>query len=139
MSRVILDASVAMAWCFPDEGGAYAHTVLRILRTAEALVPSIWSLEVGNALLVAERRRRLKPGDAVRFLGLLEGLSVEVDPLTASKALHETISIARERGLSVYDAAYLELAMREGLPLATLDRDLKKAAEHAGVKVLPQT
>lgn len=136
MNRFILDASVTMAWCFPEEGGSHALAVLQSLRNAEAVVPAIWPLEVGNALLVAERRRRLLAADAVRFLGLLDGLAIEVDSFSAGRALRTTLPLARERGLSLYDAAYLELAMREDLPLATLDEKLKRAAKAAGVQLL---
>lgn len=136
MTRFVLDASVAMAWCFQGQGGDHARKVLALLRTSEAVVPAIWPLEIANSVLVAERKRRLAPADVVRFLDLLEGLSVEVDAFTAGKALGETLRIARERNLSAYDAAYLELAMREALPLATLDEALRKAAQGAGVRIV---
>ena len=99
-------------------------------------MPAIWPLEIANAVLAAERKRRLETADGVRFLDLLQSLFVEVDAFTAAKALGETLRIAREGNLSSYDAAYLELAMREGLPLATLDEALRRAAQRAGVKIV---
>ncbi len=124
---------MALAWCFPEEEDPFARQVLEWLRTARAVVPSIWHLEVANGLWVAERRRRLRPADAARFLALVEGLDLQVDPLTSSQALRETLALARKSSLAVYDAAYLELAMREGLPLATLDQGLRRAAVALGV------
>lgn len=135
MNRFVLDASVALAWCFPEERGAYAQAVLDQLRSGHALVPASWSLEIANSLLVAERRQRLAPADVVRFLGLLEALPIEVDTLTATRALRETLALGRARKLAAYDAAYLELAMREAVPLATLDQSLRRAAREAGVKL----
>lgn len=135
MNRLVLDASVALRWCFPDPRNPYARSVLRALRSAEAVVPAIWPLEVANALLVAERAKRLPSADAARFLALLEDLDVRVDAPTLSRALRETRSLAKAYGLSSYDAAYLELALRESLPLATLDEALRKAARKAGVQL----
>ena len=135
MTRFVVDASVVMSWCFPDEQNPYARDVLRVLREADMVVPSVWSLEIANALVVAERRKRLGAADIARFVTLLEGLAPAVDRHTAAQALGETLSLARKHRLSAYDAAYLELAMREGLPLATLDQDLKKAARTAGVSL----
>jgi len=138
LSRLVLDASIAMAWCFPDEDHPYPRGVLRMLRQADAVVPAIWPLEIANALAVAERRNRLKPAESARFLLLVRGLGVVVDPQTASLAFSETLALARRHALSVYDAAYLELAMREGLPLATLDDAMERAGRKLGVaRVIP--
>jgi len=136
LNCLVLDASVALAWCFPDESDPGAREVLRTLRTADALVPAIWPLEVANALLVAERSKRLAPPDATRFLALLEELPLRVDVPILSRALRETRALAKAYGLSSYDAAYLELAMREGVPLATLDEPLRKAARKAQIPLL---
>ena len=133
--RLVVDASVTMSWCFPDEENPYAHSVLRLLREVDAVVPAIWPLEVANALVVAERRRRLKPAETTRFLALIRGLDVTVDRETSNQALGETLSLARRYALSAYDAAYLELAIREGLPIATLDKDLERAARRLGLKL----
>jgi predicted nucleic acid-binding protein len=133
--RLVVDASVTMSWCFPDEENPYAQSVLRLLRELDAVVPAIWPLEVANALVVAERRRRLKPAETTRFLALIRGLDVTVDRETSNQALGETLSLARRYALSAYDAAYLELAIREGLPIATLDKDLERAARRLGLKL----
>lgn len=127
-----------MAWCFGDQADAYTYAVLDGLRTSEALVPSIWPLEVANALVVAERRKRLPEADTSKFLAFLDDLPVVVDQETTRRALGPILSLAREQNLSSYDAAYLELAMRQGLPLATRDEGLKKAARAVGVGLLPK-
>ena len=123
---------MVLAWCFEDEGGRYAERVLASLTQGEAVVPAIWPLEVVNALLVAERGKRVKEADSVRFVSLLRSLPIEIDGETATRAMGETMAIARRETLSAYDAAYLELAMRRGVPLATLDKTLKKATKRVG-------
>jgi predicted nucleic acid-binding protein len=133
---VVVDASVALSWCYPDERNDYGDRVLVALRSRQGFVPSLWRIELANALLVGERRNRLTPADRARFLDLLSDLPIEHDTETAARALGETSLVARTYGLSVYDATYLELAMRMGVPLATLDQPLKKAARKAGVRLL---
>lgn len=136
ISRFVLDASVAVAWCFQDEATAYTESVLdRLASDVEAVVPAIWPFEVANALLVAERRKRLKLAQTAAFLRLLAGFRITVEP-TSSLGLHQRVlPVARERNLAVYDAAYLELAIREGLSLATTDTRLRRAAQAAGVEI----
>lgn len=134
MSRFVLDCSVVMAWCFEDETDSYADSVLDLLADSEAIVPSIWALEVANVLLAAERRKRLTEADSSRFIRLLRELPITIDHETSEHALSEVFSIGREQGLSSYEAAYLELAMREGVALATKDTGLKRAAKRCGVK-----
>lgn len=129
----ILDNSVAMAWGFEDEAEPYAKALLDLMPTARAYVPSLWPLEVANALLVGERRRRISPADTAKFLSLLGAFPITVDDETTAKAWGDTLGLARAHHLSAYDAAYLELAMRRGLPLATLDSKLKDAAAALGV------
>ena len=129
----VLDASVALAWCFEDEGGDYADGVLDALRASEAVAASLWPLEVTNGLLTAERRGRIQAGDAARFGRLLLALPIVIDPVARSRAFEATRALARSHTLSAYDAAYLELAVRLGVPLATLDERLGKAAEAEGV------
>jgi len=136
MRALVVDASVVLAWCFPDERSEFAYRILDLLEETPAVVPSLWFVEVANAVLVGERRKRLKSADAARFLKLLQSLMVETDSQTAGRALTDTLALARTWNLSAYDAAYLELAMREGLPLATLDDKLRTAARAAGVEVL---
>lgn len=130
----VLDASLALAWCFEDEGGEYPVRVLEVLGRSEAVVASLWTLEVSNGLLAAERRGRVEPQEATRAAQLLMALPIVVDPVERSRALTTTYRLARTRGLSTYDAAYLELAVRLGLPLASLDRELNEAAVAEGVE-----
>ena len=137
MSRFVLDCSVAMAWCFADETDAVADSVLDRLSEDTALVPSVWPFEVANVLLVAEWRGRIKAADAARFLDLLSALPITIDETTRERAWGPIVSLGREHGLSSYDAAYLELAMREGVPLASRDATLRSAAEASGVPVMP--
>lgn len=133
----VLDASVAVAWCFEDETTAYTERVFDGLTGgAEAYVPLLWPYEVANSLMVAERRDRTTSGKVARFLDRLAKLPITTDPTAGSpmgRAFNEVLSVARQYRLAVYDAAYLELAMRLGLPLASLDHSLRKAAEAAGV------
>jgi len=133
LSALVLDASVTLAWAFEDEKNAYPDFVLDSLAEANASVPNIWPLEVGNALLVAERRGRLNQAATVQFLALLWHLPIVVEPERPERMLGEIIALAREQGLSTYDATYLHLAMRRGLPLATTDELLRQAAIRAGV------
>ena len=136
MSRFVLDCSVAMAWCFEDESDGYADAVLDRLAEGTAVVPALWPLDVTNVVLVAERRGRLKVADSSRFLELLSALPIEVDGETHRFATGPILSLGRAHGLASYDAAYLELAMREGIPLASRDPALVRAAESCGVAVL---
>lgn len=132
----VVDNSVVMAWCFEDEAGKYADAVLERLTVAEAMVPAIWPLEVGNVLLVAERRRRLRRADSERFIALLRQLPIVVEPEDARRALGDVMALARDVGLSTYDASYLNVALRHGLPIATMDRDLRKAARRCHVAIV---
>jgi predicted nucleic acid-binding protein len=132
-----VDASVALAWCFPDEGSEYADGVLVALEGQTILVPPVWALEIANALLIGERRKRLGQGEILRFVALLEGLSVFQDGQAVSEAVSKVVPLARDYSLSAYDAAYLQLAIRHGAPLATLDGGLQKAAKRAGIRIFP--
>ena len=134
--QFVLDASIVMAWCFADEADAYADKVLDALITAKASVPSIWPFEIGNVLLVAERRKRLSEADSARFLALLWQLPIAVEPEPPQRMLREILALARGCKLSTYDASYLDLAMRYGLPLATNDEELRKAARKVRVQHL---
>lgn len=134
--RLVLDNSVVMAWCFRDVGDGYADAVLGSLAGSEALVPGIWPLEVVNVLAAAERLRRLTETDSARFLALLADLPIRVIQEPPQRITGEILALARETGLSSYDASYLDLAMREGAPLATLDDGLRKAAARVGVQLV---
>lgn len=136
MPDLVVDNSVILAWCFADAGGEYADRVLEMLASSEVLVPAIWPLEVGNVLLVAERRQLLTEADSIRFLALLGNLPIRIEQETPDRMLKEIIALAREYSLSTHDASYLDLAMRKGLPLATLNEALLKAAAQCKVAIL---
>jgi predicted nucleic acid-binding protein len=127
LSSIVIDASVALAWCFPDEASAYAETVLVALEGHEILVPSLWPIEITNALLVAERRKRIKQSEVHRFVELLAGLTVVIASQSVTESVNSILPLAREYALSAYDAAYLDLALQHGAPLSTLDHNLQKA------------
>lgn len=135
--RFVLDNSVVMRWLLNDgseERLAYASKVLDLLTqdTGEALVPGIWSLEVANVLVKAQTKGLVSEARASAFVGLLAEMTITVDGSTAVRALGDTLQLARRFKLSSYDATYLELALREGLPLATLDADLQIAMTQVG-------
>lgn len=119
--RFVVDNSIVMTWCFIDEANQYADAVLEHLTEAIAIVPSIWPLEVVNVLLVAERRQRLRELDSVRFLSLLSQLPIYVEQAWPESSMKDLLALGRAHDLSSYDASYLDLAMRQGLPMATLD------------------
>lgn len=129
----VLDCSLTVAWFFEDETNRYAQAVEDSLPTAAAIVPTLWPLEVANALLMGERRKRATEAKVTTFLRLLEALPIALDDETATRAWQQSLHLARSHRLSVYDATYLELALRYGLPLATLDNRLTAAARAAGV------
>lgn len=136
MTDLVLDASIALSWCFKNEATAAGDRVLERLTAEAAGVPAIWHLEIANALALSERRRRITPAHSTEFIGLLETLAIIVDEETPSRALNRVLDLARAERLTAYDAAYLELAMRLGVPLASKDADLCDAAERLGVNVL---
>ncbi len=125
-----------MAWCFEDENSDYASGILERLINGEALVPGIWPLEVANVLLVTERNRRLGEADSTRFVSLLSQLPIIVETETRERVMGEVLALAREHKLSSYDASYLDLAMRSGLSIATLDIKLKRAASECQVTIV---
>jgi predicted nucleic acid-binding protein len=136
VNGIVIDASVALAWCFPDEASDYADGVLVALENQTAIVPSIWSVEVTNALLVGERRKRIQQPEIRRFVELLKGLDIVEDGQPFVETMSNILPLGREYDLSAYDAAYLDVAARRGVPLATLDAALQKASRAAGIKVL---
>jgi predicted nucleic acid-binding protein len=131
MAALVIDSSLAAAWCFPDERTDYTNAVLRIISTPlEAVAPRLWAYEVRNSVLMGLRRRRITRADAQDFLESIKGLPIRLaDPVSYDSVF----SLADRHGLTVYDAAYLDLALREGLPLASLDHALCKAAVNSGV------
>jgi len=133
LKGVIVDASVALAWCFPDEANDYADRVLVALEGHAILVPAVWGLEIANAVLSGERSKRLRQPEIRRFTTLLDSLSLVQDVQSVGEHVGNVLPLAREYNLSAYDAAYLELSIRHGMPLATLDGKLQKAAQRAGI------
>ena len=129
----VLDASITACWAFRDEDHPHADIALARMRADEALVPSLWWFEVRNILIVNERRKRLTEADTASFLRDLSQLAVTVDRTPDSG---EVVRLARRHRLSVYDAAYLELAHRNGVALATLDADLVRAARTEAVPLI---
>lgn len=136
MGRFVLDTSVVIAWLFDDETDEFADAVMALFDSDEALVPTIWPLEIANVLAVGERRGRITKADSARFVALLYELPISFDGPVAESALSDTLSLARSSALSAYDASYLELALRSGFPLATLDSRLRSAAVAVGVPLL---
>lgn len=135
----VLDSSVTMAWFFDDEATAATDELLDSLNSdGRAVVAAHWALEVGNTLLTAERRKRTSVADSSHFLGILDALPIETDLETVAKASGATLALARTHVLTLYDSAYLELALRRSLPLATLDKNLRAAAKRTGVSCLPK-
>ena len=138
MSDFALDASAALAWCFADEADTASQALLArlLLDRATAEVPAVWPLEIANVLAVAERQKRLTAADLAEAVALYDALEIHVDEDTSRRALGDILALARRERLSSYDAAYLELAMRRRLPLATRDTDLRRAARRAGVELI---
>lgn len=132
--QFVLDCSVAISWCLVDENNDYANSILAMMVDYEAFVPGIWSLEIANTLVVAERRNRMTKEQSEEAINLLQSLLIQVDMATDTNALDSTLKLARQEGLA--DAAYLELALRLKLPLATLDNRLAEAAIRCGVSLI---
>jgi len=137
MAVLVLDASVVMASVLPDEvHGKTALAVIQRITIAGAVVPSLWRIEVGNALLVTERRKVILPEQSVTIRSRLAALPITIDRETSSHAWEATLNLARKHGLTLYDSTYLELALRLRLPLASLDRQLCRAASAENVDLL---
>lgn len=132
MSPFVLDCSVSAAWCLHDETNDAAHRLLAVLGETEAMVPELWRPEMANVLAVAERRGRIDQRDAEEAVSLLGRLPMRV-VASEPDTMKRLVGLARETGLSAYDASYLELALRLNLALATFDEHLAKAAAAVGV------
>lgn len=136
--KFVLDASVALLWLAPatNPGGtARAIAILEALKASQAVVPSLFHLEIANVITKLEAKEAVTEADAQRYIAILGRINIVTDQATAAQALGETLNLARRHKLSAYDAAYLELALRMGVPLASLDADLIKAAANAGVVI----
>lgn len=126
-----------MRWLFSDgkpNDIAYAQSVLDAMKEVSAIVPVTWGLEVANVIVRAESKAEVTKAQSQAFLELMENVTIEEDTATFTRAFSDTLNLARRYCLSAYDASYLELALRLDLPLATLDKNLQKAARKAGVK-----
>ena len=133
---LVLDSSVALAWFYADETTSAIREVFQLTKTGGAWVPALWRLEVGNVLLMGIRRGRHDLTFVQAALADLSLFPISVDPDTDSQAWAAALHLAQRHQLTLYDAAYLELAQRRGLPLATLDGDLRTAAVAEGVHLL---
>jgi predicted nucleic acid-binding protein len=135
---LVVDSSVTLAWVHEDEKNRGTDAVLDLVVDRGAIVPLLWHLEVANGLQVSIRRRRISERNRDTALAFLVSLDIEIDPDTMRRAWSDTLALSTRFTLTVYDAAYLELARRRSLPLASLDRELRAAAAALGVRVLPQ-
>jgi len=131
--RFVLDPSVAITWALRDEDHPLADLAFEALGLGSAIVPAIWWYELRNVLIQSERRGRSTPGDSAQFMNDIDGFKIEIAPLGLGT---EIMELSRRHKLTIYDAAYLELAQREHLPLATLDKALEAAARSAGIALL---
>jgi predicted nucleic acid-binding protein len=137
MIPFVLDASVALSIIFEDEFSSYSNDVAEIMSRSRAVVPIVWPLEIANAILTAVRRQRIPREDAPMLIGSMDRLPVDIDRGIAPEFLTwATLTVGLAHRVSAYDASYLEVAMRRGLPLATQDERLIRAADAAGIEIL---
>jgi predicted nucleic acid-binding protein len=136
MASFVLDCSVAVAWCFPDEQTPATKDLLDRTAIEPAVVPALWFLEVANVLALSEKKGRIDRSKTSEFISLLEGLGLDVDQDASHRAFSHLLPLCRSHQLTSYDAVYLELALRRNLQLATLDKQLANAAAKLGVKVI---
>lgn len=137
MRFFVIDSSVTLGFILKDEQSEFALKVFEAIENAaEVHVPSLWWIETANGLLMAERRKRISQSQTNEALQVIQMLDVQTDADTSSQIIHETVSLARQHGLTAYDAAYLELTMRHNAILATADKLLEKAAKSVGAKIL---
>ncbi len=137
MSRFILDASIVLTWCFPDEESQKAEEISELIASGRRVaVPAFWRHEMMNALLAGEKRKRLTPALTHAFIEDLNRLPIDVDLAGSDIVFNTTQALCRKHGLTAYDAAYLEIAIRWECPLATVDKDLRRAALAESVHVL---
>lgn len=137
MTEFVLDCSATLPWLFVSESTAATEALLdEMVRGRRASVPASWHLELANVLLGAQRRGRLDKAGAEKFIATLNTFDIEVDDETVSIAWTKTLALGESFGLTAYDAAYLELSLRKGLPLASLDTALRGACTKAGGRLL---
>lgn len=135
-AEFVVDCSMTMAWCFEDEATPETDAILKRLKQTTAVVPALWPLEVASVLRIGERRGRLMPIKLEQFIVLLKSFPITIEQVDTDRALDRILPLAQTHNLTPYDAAYLELALRLGLPLATLDNELIRAATALGVALL---
>jgi predicted nucleic acid-binding protein len=136
---LVVDASVALAWALPDESSAYADAVLAVVEQEGLRVPELWAREIANGLAVAYLRKRITSADERAFLAALSHLVIDVAQASAAlTVIRDGTAAAIRYGLTAYDAAYVDLASREKLILATLDTAMRKAAEQSGITIFRQ-
>jgi predicted nucleic acid-binding protein len=135
-STFCVDCSVTLAWCFEDERTARTDALLDRLATQSALAPAIWCLEVANALTTAERHGRLTALQVNRYVAAIRALPIVNAPVDTDSAFDSILPLARNHGLTAYDASYLALALKTGLPLATNDKDIIRSSSMLGVAVI---
>lgn len=135
MTDFVLDCSVTMAWCFEDEITEYSEDVFNSLKELKAIAPPLWSLEVANVLLFAQRKKRITKLTAIEFKDSLNLLPIQIDHNIGYRSLTSIMELAEETQLTIYDATYLELALHHDLPIATLDQDLKKTAKKLNIEL----
>lgn len=136
MNGFVLDASVTLAWCFEDEASKMTDEILERLSSEPAFAPALWRLEIGNVLVLAERKKRIDYAKITDFIASINGLDIRIDKEVNTAIFNNIIELAYNEKITTYDATYLELAIRLGLPLATQDVLLKKVATKLGVKTL---
>jgi predicted nucleic acid-binding protein len=134
----VLDASMTMSWCFADESTPFGRQVLTELFDSYAVVPALWPFEIANVLAINEKRGRITEAISQEFLQTLTGLDIRIDNFSRTVDGMTLLPLVRRYGLSAYDAAYLELAKRLGLPLASFDNELIAAASREGVALVGQ-
>jgi predicted nucleic acid-binding protein len=132
----VLDASMTLAWYFEDESAPDSETIFARTDAETIHVPQHWFAELSNAFLVGERRRRATPRDSADFIESLAKRHIVVDDLAGTEVFDRILPLARAHRLTAYDAIYLELAERLGVPLATLDAELADAARSVGIETL---
>jgi|ERR1700722_10410063 len=136
MAGFIVDCSIALAWCFPDEETPATKILLDRMNDEAAVVPALWFIEITNVLALSEKKGRIDRAKVAEFIALIEEFELDVDHEASRLAFSHLLPLCRAHQLTSYDAAYLELALRRHLPLSTLDKQLTNAAKKLGVKVL---
>lgn len=135
MPDLVVDASVALAWGLPDEASDYAAAVLAVVEHSVVHIPDLWLYEIANGLAIASRRKRILPEEERVFLTALSKLNLNISRRVNLVLIRELITCARRFGLTAYDAAYVNLALQQDVPLATLDHRMRQAAVTSGVEI----